>query len=80
MSLPLPPKKMRVPRRSEVKSISNQSRLKTFMTKNITIAIKDDLDVDFDITVVPNRTHVYQGVTAYVRLLKAKRPICKGVL
>jgi len=50
------------------------------MTKNITIAIKDDLDLDFDITVVPNRTHVYQGVTHTFDYSKAKRPICKGVL
>jgi hypothetical protein len=45
LSLSLKKNAKRVPRRSDVKSISNQSRLKSFVTKNITIAIKDDLDV-----------------------------------
>jgi hypothetical protein len=49
--------------RTDLQSISNESKLRTFMTKNITIAIKDGLELDFDITVVPKRTHVYQGVT-----------------
>lgn len=63
MSLKLPPKNPRVYKpRTDVKSISNESKLKRFMTKNITLTIKD-LDLDFDITVVPMRTHVYQGVT-----------------
>lgn len=63
MSLPSPPKKLRVYKPlTGVKSISNESTLKRFMTKSITLTI-NDLDLDFDITVVPMRTHVYQGVT-----------------
>ena len=63
MSLPLPPKTPRVYKPlSDLKSISNESTLKRFMTKSITLTIKGS-DLDFDITVVPMRTHVYQGVT-----------------
>ena len=47
---------------TDVKSISNERTLKRFMTKSITLTINDS-DLDFDITVVPMRTHVYQGVT-----------------
>lgn len=68
MSLPLPLKKRNnrvvksYGKQTDVNSISNQSMFKSFMTKNITI--KDlNLDLNFDITVVPNRTYVYQGVT-----------------
>ena len=62
MSLPLPPKKRNklYNQQTDIKSISNKSKIKLFMTKNITIK---DLDLYFDITIVPNKTYVYQGVT-----------------
>ena len=68
MSLPLPSKKRNYrfnksyTKQTDLKSISNQSMLKPFMTMTKNITIKD-LDLNFDITIVPNRTYVYQGVT-----------------
>jgi len=68
MSLNLPAKTPRVYKpRTDLKSISNESKLKRFMTKNITLTIKD-LDLDFDIT-------LFQCEPTYIKGLRISSTI-----
>jgi hypothetical protein len=76
MSLNLPAKKSRVFKTynplTDFKSITNSKKLKDFMKKNINIE-----DYDFDITIVPNRTKVYQGVNYVFDYSKSKEEYVK---
>lgn len=76
MSLNLPAKKSRVFKTynslTELRSITNSKKLKDFMKKNINIE-----DYDFDITIVPNRTNVYQGVNYVFDYSKSKEEYVK---
>ena len=80
MSLDLPAKKGRVFKTfntltAELRSISNSKKLKSFMKKKINIEKEKydfDEEFDFDITIVPKRTHVYQGVDYVFDYSKSK--------
>lgn len=76
MSLNLPAKKSRVFKTynplTELRTITNSKKLKDFMKKNINIE-----DYDFDITIVPNRTNVYQGVDYVFDYSKSKEEYVK---
>jgi len=76
MSLNLPAKKLRVFNTynplTDLRSITNSKKLKDFMKKNININ-----DLDFDITIVPNRTNVYQGVDYVFDYSKSKEEYVK---